>query len=221
VHPDLDVVSGAGRVDILPTLYEGGAKVWECTLDLLGYVRSADVDGARVLDLGCGSGLIGIYALQLGARFVTLQDLNSSVLQEVTSRNLCKSVGREVGETRASLLAGDWESMLAALQSEPPSLLIPASKHLTEKYDVILSSETLYRPESYPTLCSLLLSLLTDSGVALFATKRFYFGRELGGGTLLFIQSCRGFGLIAEAVKSYEDGASNTRDIVRVSRPQK
>merc|ERR1719354_995647 len=38
--------------------YEGGFKVWECTLDLLEYMRRVGCvvfNGARVLDLGCGA----------------------------------------------------------------------------------------------------------------------------------------------------------------------
>lgn len=62
--------------DLLSGVYEGGLKVWECTFDLLNYLESEGVcfSGARVLDLGCGAGLLGIFALSKGATSVVFQD---------------------------------------------------------------------------------------------------------------------------------------------------
>lgn len=57
--------------DLLAGVYEGGAKIWEGTSDLLQYLSEQIKDSfwqdKRVLDLGCGSGLLGIYAMKLGA----------------------------------------------------------------------------------------------------------------------------------------------------------
>jgi len=57
-------------------ILSGGLKIWECTLDLLSFLakESFNFDGLDVLDLGCGSGLLGIYALCHGARHVHFQD---------------------------------------------------------------------------------------------------------------------------------------------------
>lgn len=62
--------------DLLSGVYEGGLKVWECTFDLLNYLENNNIsfNGLKVLDLGCGAGLLGIYALLKGASFVVLQD---------------------------------------------------------------------------------------------------------------------------------------------------
>lgn len=61
----------AKHSDLLPGVYEGGAKIWECTIDLIDYfvenTKLSDFKAKRVLDLGCGSGLLGIYALTCGA----------------------------------------------------------------------------------------------------------------------------------------------------------
>lgn len=63
--------------DLIPGIYEGGAKIWECTDDLLIYLsHNFTIDKLKdvhVLDLGCGSGLLGIYAFLCGAK-VTFQD---------------------------------------------------------------------------------------------------------------------------------------------------
>lgn len=76
--------------DIVPGVYEGGAKVWECTQDL-GLVLTmcnddndesssiiSEFGDKTVLDLGCGAGVLGILALNAGA-IVHFQDYVSQV----------------------------------------------------------------------------------------------------------------------------------------------
>jgi len=75
---DLDISkSEENHSDLIAGVYEGGAKIWECTDDLLQYLSEKHEDSfwkdKRVLDLGCGSGLLGIYAIKHGAR-VDFQD---------------------------------------------------------------------------------------------------------------------------------------------------
>lgn len=67
--------------DLLSGVYEGGLKVWECTFDLLNYLENESVnfDGLKVLDLGCGAGLLGIFALLKRATFVVFQDYVSGL----------------------------------------------------------------------------------------------------------------------------------------------
>jgi ribosomal protein L11 methylase PrmA len=52
--------------------------VWECTSDLLKYLATSnlkqEMDGKTVLDLGCGAGVLGIFALMNGAQRVDFQD---------------------------------------------------------------------------------------------------------------------------------------------------
>lgn len=69
--------------DVVPGIYEGGAKIWECTQDLGDYLTALDDTGRAiidefidksVLDLGCGAGLLGILALQHGSATVHFQD---------------------------------------------------------------------------------------------------------------------------------------------------
>jgi predicted RNA methylase len=54
----------------------GGLKIWECTRDLADFLirEGIDLTGKRVLDLGCGTGLLGILAMHLGAESVHFQD---------------------------------------------------------------------------------------------------------------------------------------------------
>ncbi|KAL3238540.1 hypothetical protein MRX96_048083 [Rhipicephalus microplus] len=64
-----DVLEAAeGNLDIIPSVYEGGMKVWECSIDLTEYIEnhlSID-DESKVLELGCGAGLPGLLACLKG-----------------------------------------------------------------------------------------------------------------------------------------------------------
>ncbi|XP_059825148.1 histidine protein methyltransferase 1 homolog [Hypanus sabinus] len=180
--------------DLVPGLYEGGLKVWECTVDLVEYLDNVGLQGQRVLDLGCGAGLLGIAALSKGAACVHFQDYNSEVLEQFTIPNVAlmgRSLpGLELRESveppgkrsrteghplsRCRFFSGPW-SLFAHVHSDPGASF---------KYDVILSSETLYNPHSYPSLHHTLSSLLSDQGTVYLATKAHYFG--VGGGIHLF-----------------------------------
>ncbi|CAL8359091.1 unnamed protein product [Boreogadus saida] len=78
------------RSDLISGVYEGGLKVWECTYDLLEWLDSdgETFGGKRVLDLGCGAGLLGILALKRGASKVHFQDYNSTVIKQLTLPNV-------------------------------------------------------------------------------------------------------------------------------------
>ena len=49
-------------------MYEGGLKIWECSIDLASFVASdVNVKNCNVIELGCGAGLPGIVAALNGA----------------------------------------------------------------------------------------------------------------------------------------------------------
>ncbi|XP_071769673.2 histidine protein methyltransferase 1 homolog [Centroberyx gerrardi] len=78
------------RSDLISGVYEGGLKVWECTYDLLELIEKDGemFGGKRVLDLGCGAGLLGILAMKRGARQVHFQDYNTTVIEQLTLPNV-------------------------------------------------------------------------------------------------------------------------------------
>lgn len=170
--------------------------------------------GKAVLDLGCGAGLLGILALKRGARLVHFQDYNSTVIEQLTVSNVILNCGdededdsddeergkgggkskakqdvkednpppkkRSIDRTQRPLLAkcrffsGDWSTFLDLLIKEDP---LP-------KYDIILTSETIYNTDYYPVLHKTLEKLLAPGGLVYLATKSHYFG--VGGGLHLF-----------------------------------
>ena len=85
--PD-ELKNAIGSSDLVPGVYEGGFKVWECSIDLVELLVRDKVEfsGKKVIELGCGHGLPGIHALQEGAT-VDFQDYNAEVLQEVGARS--------------------------------------------------------------------------------------------------------------------------------------
>lgn len=69
--------------DLIPCVYEGGFKIWECTQDLADLLTSSedehDFEGKSVCDLGCAAGILGIIALVEGATKVDFQDYVSFI----------------------------------------------------------------------------------------------------------------------------------------------
>lgn len=201
-----DIVSKSvsSHSDLIPGVYEGGLKIWECTYDLMDFLSEAKIQFANktVLDLGCGAGLLGIVALKGNAEKVHFQDYNSTVIEEITMPNVvanCINDGSKADSeddrknvkppskkrkkseclpdklTKCRFFSGGW--------SEISQLLLSSSKPCS-KYDLILTSETIYNPDYYGALHDTLAQLLAKNGRVYLASKVHYFG--VGGGTYLF-----------------------------------
>ncbi|CAH0386373.1 unnamed protein product [Bemisia tabaci] len=154
--------------DLLTAKYEGGFKIWECTYDLLHYLIDNNIDlrNKTILDLGCGVGILGMYALQNGAT-VHFQDYNVDVLKYATIPSVSHSFGNT---NNCRFFAGDWSFF--------------CEENTSTKYDCILSSETIYNPKNYDKLCAVFEEKLKPNGYGLLGAKSFYFG--VGGSTLEF-----------------------------------
>ncbi|XP_065677317.1 histidine protein methyltransferase 1 homolog [Hydra vulgaris] len=194
--------------DLKAGTYEGGFKIWECTFDLIEYLKEHEkcMLNKSVLDLGCGSGLLGIFAFFSGAKKICLQDYNSEVIEEFTFPSVQQSLAKCGDEAflQFEFYSGDWDNMCVYF-----------SELKKERFDIILSSETIYTVEYYPKLLRVLEEQLTPNGVAYFAAKTHYFG--VGGGTLNFIQFIRNNSkFFATTITTNNDGVC--REIIKVSR---
>ncbi|NWW03608.1 MET18 methyltransferase, partial [Oreocharis arfaki] len=196
--------SVSSHSDLIPGVYEGGLKIWECTFDLMNYFSEAEIEftNKTVLDLGCGAGLLGIVALRGKADRVHFQDYNSTVIDEITLPNVvanCINEGRRMGSgkdrkaskppskrprkaegspdmlNRCRFFSGEW--------SQVSQLLLSSNKPFS-KYDIILTCETIYNPDYYSALHDTLAQLLDKNGCVYLASKVHYFG--VGGGIYLF-----------------------------------
>ncbi|KAG6548631.1 hypothetical protein Mapa_009785 [Marchantia paleacea] len=101
-------IFGVAKTDLVPGKYEGGLKLWECTVDLINTLRREIKDGQlsfrgkRVLELGCGHGLPGILACLKGASTVHFQDFNAEVLRHLTIPNVEANLQQDQARNKLS-----------------------------------------------------------------------------------------------------------------------
>ncbi|XP_028966604.1 histidine protein methyltransferase 1 homolog, partial [Galendromus occidentalis] len=161
----------AAHTDLIPKVYEGGFKVWECTIDLIKVLsnRLELIKDKCILDLGCGAGLVGLYCAEHKAREVHFHDYNAPVIRHLTAPN-CKLLRNT--DVKIRFFCGDW-----ALFQAPT------------KYDMIVTSETIYRQENYKSLLDLFTHCLKPGGLVIVAAKAVYFG--VGGSVHEFQEFCK------------------------------
>ncbi|KAJ8912634.1 hypothetical protein NQ315_015146 [Exocentrus adspersus] len=168
-HPyDISVLKAEeNHSDLLPAVYEGGIKIWECTYDVLKYfdLNKIEFENKSVLDLGCGSGILGIYTLAKGST-CCFQDYNMDVLEYITIPNVLLNSKDYLN--KCMFYFGDWMSF---------SNVLECSNDIKDnKFDVIITSETIYNTENYAKLHKVFERLLKKNGSIYLAAKSFYFG---------------------------------------------
>lgn len=217
--------------DLVPGKYGGGFKVWECSIDLVEYVlsyewymtflktgsnelgdggpsmsTSSSLKNRTVLELGCGHGLPGLACLLQGAQQVTFSDLNYQVLEDVTWPNIllnCRDMAADKVH-RCQCIGGDWSAFMTQLQTTQ------------QKFHLILSAETIYTKENCSLLLDLVVNCLSEDGLVILATKRYYFGVGGGSSDLASLIQEKYTMLVCHQVSSFQDGKSNIRDILVV-----
>eukprot|EP00898_Chlorokybus_atmophyticus_P003845 jgi/Chlat1/4461/Chrsp29S04417 len=203
--------------DLVPGVYEGGFKLWECAIDLVNVLHERAADepsrGQRVIELGCGHGLPGIAAMRLGAGEVHFQDYNEGVLTALTVPNMRANMNEKEATNTTStarFFAGDWADM-------PPLLGLTGDDDSNNHYDVVLSSETIYSEHAQRRLYELILKCLRrPHGYALIAAKSYYFG--VGGGTKQFRSMMEAEGVfMVKSIVKISDGVSNMREVLELT----
>ncbi|CAL5074679.1 unnamed protein product [Urochloa decumbens] len=223
-------VFGVKDSDLVPGKYEGGLKLWEGSLDLMKALNS-DIkegrlllEGKRVLELGCGHGLPGIFAGLKGAGLIHFQDFNAEVLKCLTIPNVKVNLFKESPEGTCGsvgFFAGDWSEMDKLLLCGDAEKDKTTSGDTEDKtyygYDVILMAETVYALSSLPNLYKLIKKCLHyPGGVVYMAGKKHYFG--VGGGTRQFLRLVEEDGAMqTERLNDVADGSSNVREVWKFS----
>uniref|UniRef100_A0A3Q3AVU0 EEF1A lysine methyltransferase 3 n=1 Tax=Kryptolebias marmoratus TaxID=37003 RepID=A0A3Q3AVU0_KRYMA len=132
------------------------APVWEAALHLCRYLEDESVElrGRRIIELGAGTGLVGILAARLGAE-VTLTDLPLALPQLQAN-------------VSANTPSDGWPSV-------PPTVL-PLSwgrDHLNfpSDWDLVLCADIIYLPETYPLLVETLAHLCRNGAEVYLSSK--------------------------------------------------
>jgi len=91
----------------------------------LGWIarHAADVDGARVLDYGCGSGILAIGAAMHGASPVDAVDIDPAAI--ATAAQNASANGVVLRSGAPELAAGDYPAVLANILATPLKMLAP------------------------------------------------------------------------------------------------
>ncbi|KAG4919998.1 hypothetical protein JHK82_048957 [Glycine max] len=207
----------------------GGLKLWEGSLDLIKALRSdiknglISFAGKRVLEVGCGHGLPGIFAFLEGAAAVHFQDFNAEVLRCLTIPNLKANLSGEsqpsssnstiCDEAEVRFFAGDWSGIDKLL----PHVTTDAKHNQGDGYDFILMAETVYSINSLQNLYNLIKKCLQHpDGVVYMAAKKYYFG--VGGGTRRFLSVVEKDGVMTSSlVAEITDGSSNVREVWKLA----
>lgn len=134
---------GADAIVIEPGMAFGTGG-HESTALCLDYLPDLVTESRRVLDLGCGSGILGIAAARLGAQSVLLVD-NDPVAVEVARKNALVNGHPEVmaSGTPVEELGGHFDLLLAnILANTLIELATPIVARLAKGGDLILSGIT-------------------------------------------------------------------------------
>ncbi|XP_072991063.1 uncharacterized protein [Typha latifolia] len=234
-------VFGLKNSDLVPGKYEGGLKLWEGSIDLIKILCSEVHEdrlllrGKRVLELGCGHGLPGIFTGREGAALIHFQDFNAEVLRCLTmpnvkenlmkespQNNLMKMNGADMSiSSNIRFFAGDWSEihklLLSGNTEQEKATDVSSEQRDCNGYDIILMAETVYAISSLHNLYSLIKKCLHyPHGVVYMAAKKYYFG--VGGGTRQFLNLVEEDGAMdACLLAEVADGSSNVREVWKLS----
>lgn len=214
--------------DLVPGVYEGGLKTWECAADLVAQLDRSEGLGARAIEVGCGTAIPSVYLLQRMLResssgTLYLCDYNEEVLSLVVYPNLLLAWHFHSHELDAPGELDIDDELISAFETDLARRGITLrffaggwdSYALDDKFDVVLSSETVYAEETLPSLVALLRRASHPTSLCLVATKVMYFG--VGGGLTAFEHAVRQSGGSVDTVRASTAGVA--RMVVRVTWP--
>ncbi|KAG6829426.1 hypothetical protein H0H87_011464 [Tephrocybe sp. NHM501043] len=237
--------------DLLPGVYEGGLKTWECSVDLAGYLAGLrpqlDPRGKRIIEVGCGTGVPSMFVLreilsspkeEAVETEIHLQDYNVSVLELLSFPNIILTwfTSPAAASFRESQPPPEEEEEGGGGAKPSPSNADPGDLFVTPSlraaflasleaykirlrffsgswrsfpiapYDVVLTSETIYRSESLTPLLALLKGAAEQgkSCLCLVAAKVLYFG--VGGGVSEFVERVKEQSGVVDTVWEGETG---------------
>ena len=146
-EPDqfLDKLSREDSDDVLYLPY--WIYLWGSAIGLAQHIAKLgnSLSGKKVLEIGCGFGLVGIAASQTGANVVFTDFEHDALL-------FARYNAQQNGVDPVTIVQMDWNAV--CFQS---------------KFDVVLASDVIYEEQNWKPIIELLQELLTKNGVAIIS----------------------------------------------------
>jgi ribosomal protein L11 methyltransferase len=117
-----------------------GTGTHPTTAMCLQWLDGADLHGREVLDYGCGSGILAIAALKLGAHSAVAVDIDEQALVATAANALVNGVADRLQVLPASASPPLADIVLANILAEPLIELAPRFGSLTRKYGRLVVS---------------------------------------------------------------------------------
>ncbi len=126
------------------------AKIWEASMVLADHLAAMPLDPERrLLEIGCGVGVVGIVAAAFGNR-VTMSEYNSNAL-DFARANVHANLSANNG-TSIEVMRLDW--------NQPK---------LVGRFDAIVGSEVIYKETDFQSILKLVETCLNPSGEIILA----------------------------------------------------
>ena len=149
-----------------------GGVLWSCAPVLCRWLgrEAAGVCASAVLELGCGTGAVGLYAAGLGARRVVLTDGGPPAVLALARANEEANRAMWRAQQRVDVRPLAWGEAPAAAavgggEGEGGSELLGGA------YDWVLGSDVTYSQGGHAPLCATLADVLARAGAAGRATR--------------------------------------------------
>jgi predicted nicotinamide N-methyase len=164
------------------------ADLWPSAQILAGEVRTMRLAGQRVLELGCGLGLVAIAAAMAGADVTATDYYDDAIL--FASLNVAEATGRTISARMV-----DWTAM-------PDDL---------GRFDVVLTSDVLYEPRYAALVAGAITATVARGGEAIIADP----GRIACED---FLSECRSRNLVVSKAETHAYAEGEIRQTITLYR---
>jgi len=127
-HKDHKINYDGLEIVVHDGVFTPDSNLTHSTTQTLEYIKKLDIKGKEILDIGCGTGIIGITCLAKGAKKVTFSDINP----------------KAVDNTLENLKANNFSDKVEVIQSD-------LFKNINGKFDFVFAnlpiSNELWSPE--------------------------------------------------------------------------
>lgn len=142
--------TGGDRVELVIARGAFGSGEHETTVSCLEELEELELSGKRVLDVGCGTGILAIAALKLGAEEAVCVDIAREAIQTTLKNARLNGVGERLRAVLGTLrmlpeeLRGGYQVVLANIYPEVLREIAPQVAGMMEEGGVLIGSGVLW-----------------------------------------------------------------------------